>query len=102
MRIKRGGGLRMADVPLVDLGNYPVIFASTVARIDKLSHDMVSIIMAEERRNEFGNVELVVVCRLIRPARSVSATATTIAKAIGEAGVERVLFANSDSPAGMQ
>ena len=88
---------------IVDLGNYPVIYASAVARIDKLSHGMVSIAMAEERRNDEGLMEWVIVCRLIRPLASMDITAQLIAQMIGDAGsADRALLVAQESPAGVQ
>lgn len=93
----------MKELPIVDNGNYPTIFASVVARIDKLSHNMVSILMAEERRNEDGLLEWVVVCRLIRPLASMDITASLIAQLIGGMGTrERAVFIAEQSPAGVQ
>jgi hypothetical protein len=88
--------------PIVDLGNYPVIFASAVGRIDRIGHGMASIAMVEERRNDQGQMEWIIVCRLIRPAASVVRTAIEVARQLGEAGMEDVIFAAADSPAGMQ
>ena len=91
------------DPPVVDLGNYPVIYASVVARIDKLSHGMVSIAMAEERRNDEGLMEWLIVCRLIRPLASMDITASLIAQLIGDMGSrERALFVAQESPVGVQ
>lgn len=100
---KGGCVMGKCDPPVVDLGNYPVIFASVVARIDKLSHGMVSIAMAEERRNDEGRIEWVIVCRLIRPLASMDITAQLVAQLIGDMGSrERALFVAQDSPAGVQ
>lgn len=91
------------EFPIVDLGNYPVIFASCVARIEKLSHGLVSIAMAEERRNDEGMLERIIVCRLIRPLASMDVTAQLIAQLIGDMGSrERAMFVAQESPAGVQ
>ncbi len=91
------------DLPIVDLGNYPVIYASCVVRIDKLSHGMVSIAMGEERPNDDGLMEWVIVCRLIRPLASMDITAQLISQLIGDmSSRERALFVAQESPVGVQ
>ena len=91
-----------SDLPIIDLGNYPVIFASSVARIDKIGNGLVSVVMVEDRKNEDGAMERIIVARLIRPIASMAFAAQQIAKAIGASGVEEAVFVASDSPAGVQ
>ncbi len=55
---------------LVDLGNYPVIFASNLALTEQIGNGLASLTYVEERRIGFS-VDWVIVARIIRPVATV-------------------------------
>ena len=62
------GGFAMSKVaPLVDLGNCPDIFASGIAKVERIGGDCVRLTMYVNDTDESGKPIRVVVAKLVRP-----------------------------------
>ncbi len=91
--------------PLIDMGNYPVIFSTAIARVDRLPNGLVSLMLVEDRMSCGGVMERIVVARIIRPAHSLVLTSRQITDALAEAdGAEQgeIVVPNSSAPVRVQ
>ncbi len=83
--------------PLIDLGNYPVIFSTDIARVDRLPNGLINLMLVELCMNSEGSLERRVVGRVIRPAHSVILASQKIVSTLKDSAKD-ILLATADCP----
>ena len=74
--------IKIVPAPLIDSGNYPVIFASDIARADRMPNGLVNLTLIEDRVSCDGAPERHVVGRIIRPICSVVLALYSVVSAV--------------------
>ena len=88
--------------PLIDLGNYPVIFSTSIARVDRLPNGLVGLWLVEDRMNCDGTMERYVVARVIRPAHSVIMASRFIANTMKNGYKDATSLVITEGPLAVQ
>jgi hypothetical protein len=59
-----------SEPPLVETVYCPDIFATGIARVERVGGECVRLILYAEQENEAGQIERVIVCKLVRPIKT--------------------------------
>lgn len=84
---------------VVDMHNYPTIFATGPSRLEKINDSTVAIVLHEDRLDDDGQMIRVVVGRIIRPIKDITIYSGALIAVMQRDGIVPSIFADPEAKA---